>query len=158
MALVLGVVFNFIIDQINDVGKNVRVLGEFFLPVIAIIDVYVMIGILKVLADALKVEYVHPNIWLFGVIYVFSLSCPFFISHRKDLVKKYKKVFARALNVGGAGDAVKRNKTESGEGESIVPISSDYYELYLKQEQEKDAKKRLYEKKLKSQLIKRLKK
>lgn len=194
LALVLGLVFNFLLTQINDVGNEEKVLGEFFLPVIGIIDVYVMIGISNVLENVLQMDnYNPPNSLLYGIIYVISLCMPFFISHQKKLKEKYlksfSKFFSNSKNVSDVSYGVNnpgnnynnmvnnstfvpnqsnfnansisqnQNNSNSNFGSNNTVNNSqnpDFYDEYMRQLREKEARKALYQDKLKKNLMKRL--
>ncbi|MBN2881498.1 hypothetical protein JXM83_05615 [Candidatus Woesearchaeota archaeon] len=159
MALILGFVFNFLIDQINQVGQQEKILGEILLPVIGLIDVYVMIGIFSVIVTALNIKHVLPNSLLYGIIYVSCFSLPFYIFHFDSLAKKYKNYFqkkpkdvSQSMNISGE----RGSNVNPSYGQNMV--SQDYYQQYLNQVKQQETKKMLYQKRLKDQLLKRLNK
>jgi hypothetical protein len=165
MALILGIVFNILIDQINQVGKELKILGEIILPVIAIIDVYVMIGILSVLVSALKIDYVPPNQYILGAIYVVSLAGPFYFSHFEYIKLKYFGFMSKSRKNINKDDMQQSDSMQSSQsgGQYISQseynqntVSQDYYDAYMQQQRIEEAKKMLYQKKLREQLIRKL--
>lgn len=182
IAFVLGIVFNFLLDQINQLGKQEKIVGEIFLPVISMIDVYVMFGITNVLIDSLKMNYEPHNQFLFGLVYVISLSSPFYISHSKMIFNKYllrffsgshntKKIQQVQMRRGNSPvGSASQNSGYAQNPDQNAPVGiqgmqnvqnaqnaqQDYYEAYLEEQKRINARKMLYEQKLKEKLLSRL--
>jgi len=155
LAFILGVVFNFLVTQINDVGKEEKILGEVFLPVVGVIDVYVMIGISNFLITLMDSStYALPNSYLYGSIFVFSLSFPFYFTHFNKLKLKYQQYFKKKNNTQQYNQI--NNSANNPQNFSNQPQNNDYYEQYMQQLKEKEMRKAQQQERLKQQLMKRL--
>lgn len=171
IAFVLGIVFNFLLDQINQLGKEEKIVGEIFLPVISLIDVYVMFGIANVLVDTLKMTSEPHNQFLFGLVFVVSLSGPFYLSHSKMLIEKYTKRFfvkrtsdnqtVQMLNTNVNFVQNTKNMPQNAQNQNTQSMQNalqqqDYYQAYLEEQKKMNARKMLYEQRLKEKLLNRL--
>lgn len=169
IAFVLGIVFNFLLDQINQLGKEEKIVGEIFLPVISLIDVYVMFGIANVLVDTLKMTSEPHNQFLFGLVFVVSLSSPFYLSHSKMLIDKYTKRFfgkktsetVQMLNTNVNFVQNAKNVPQNAQNQNTQSMQNalqqqDYYQAYLEEQKKMNARKMLYEQRLKEKLLSRL--
>lgn len=182
LAFVLGIVFNFLLDQINQLGKEEKIVGEIFLPVISLIDVYVMFGISSVLINTLRVTYESHNQIIFGVVYVVSLSGPFYLSHSKMLIDKYFGRWMKNASNGKNNPDNPQTRIQVPDGRNmqynmnvqagrsgsnannmnvrpdIINSQQDYYQMYLEDQKKQEARKMLYERRLKERLLERLNK
>jgi len=84
MGLVFGAMFNFLLRDIEHVDYKHHIIAGVFLPVLALITIFVVVNLSTVLAAIMKTP-IHHNMWLISLIYVVAFTLPYAVYKVKDL-------------------------------------------------------------------------
>ena len=79
VALVMGFLYNFLIMDIGYLGRKHHIWAGIIIPVIAVVNVVVMIGVANQLIGILQIETVRQNPWFIGVSYGVAFITPYLI-------------------------------------------------------------------------------
>lgn len=79
IALVLGLVFNFLIIDIENLERKHHLFAAFFIPLIAIINLFLIVDVANKLSILLKIN-THNNPLIISMIYVIVFLLPYLVS------------------------------------------------------------------------------
>ena len=87
LGLVFGFIFNFLITDIEHLETRHHVFAGTFIPLIGIIDIFIMITISNDIARVFKLM-THSNALYVAIVYVVSFMLPYIITNFTYLVHK----------------------------------------------------------------------
>jgi hypothetical protein len=82
LGLLFGVLMHIIIKEIQHLKKSHYFVFEIFIPVLALINIYIITRLSNLLAPRMGITIQH-NPWLVSVLYVMAFSLPHIISRMK---------------------------------------------------------------------------
>lgn len=95
IGLVFGILFNFLIRDIEHVQTEHHVAAGAFIPVVAIVNIFIVTAVAKSLAIRLNLDITqHPAI--LSLVYVISFLSPYIVEALQDFLLK-KGVIAKRL-------------------------------------------------------------
>ncbi|MFH1063968.1 MAG: hypothetical protein V1729_02725 [Candidatus Woesearchaeota archaeon] len=87
---VFGALFNVILKDIEQVDESHHVVAGVFIPAIAVVTVYFMVGVANKFNTLIQSENIHSELVL-SIVYVVCFSAPYFIYKIKDFVWEHKQ-------------------------------------------------------------------
>ena len=88
LALVMGFLYNYLILDVGHVGKEHHILALITIPLIAFINVVIMVLVGNSLIKSLEIVNVPHNPWLVGVVFSVFLLFPSLIEKLSGMRKK----------------------------------------------------------------------
>lgn len=88
MGLVFGALFNFLLTDIERLDENHHVMTGVVIPVLAVINVYIMVNVSKTIGTIISIT-VNQNALVISIIYVAMFMVPYIIN---AILKNYKIV------------------------------------------------------------------
>ncbi|MDO8661237.1 MAG: hypothetical protein Q7K43_05070, partial [Candidatus Woesearchaeota archaeon] len=77
IALSFGTVLDAVLRMVQRISQQ-QVIAELFIPVLALINIYVIAGLTNTLSAKIGLNTVH-NAWMISVVYVVAFSLPHFV-------------------------------------------------------------------------------
>jgi hypothetical protein len=90
VALVWGLLFNIVIDDIEELDEKHHIIAGIFIPFIAVFNVYMIVNLSNAVDKALNISEIQQNPWIVGGVYVLAFMLPFSISKIKERQEKKK--------------------------------------------------------------------
>ncbi|GEM_PF-4621599 len=77
IALSFGTVIDAVLRMVQRISQQ-QVIAELFIPILALINIYIIAGLTNTLSVKIGLDTVH-NAWLISLVYVFAFSLPHFV-------------------------------------------------------------------------------
>ncbi len=90
VGLVFGALFSVILKDIEHVDESHHIMAGVFIPAIAVVTVYFMVGVANRFNTLINSTNTH-SAWLISVVYVVCFSAPYFLYKIKDLIWEHKQ-------------------------------------------------------------------
>ncbi len=77
LAAVIGFVYNFLITDIGHLEKKHHLWAGILVPLLALVNILIVVGVANALIDDLRVENAPHNIWLVALVFVLAFILPY---------------------------------------------------------------------------------
>lgn len=94
MGFVFGMMFNFLLRDIEHVDYKHHVVAGVFIPALAVITILVVVRVANTFAKILKSN-VHQNMWVVAIVYVIAFTTPYLTYKFNDL--KFQKTHKKRV-------------------------------------------------------------
>lgn len=91
MGMLFGLMFNFLLRDIEHVDYQHHIIAGIFIPVLSLITITIVLRLTNVVASVMNLP-LHQDIWFVGFLYVFSFSAPYFVYKYYDIKEDAKKI------------------------------------------------------------------
>jgi hypothetical protein len=88
VALVWGLLFSIIINDIEELDVQHHIIAGIFIPFIAIFNVYMMVNLSNSVKKILQISQIQQSPWLVGIVYVAFFMLPYFFT---KVVPRFRK-------------------------------------------------------------------
>ena len=79
LALMFGLLFNLLVRGIEGIKRKHYLIGEIFIPAIALINVFIMVNLANSIIEKFQVANATHSAVLVAIVYVFFFSLPYII-------------------------------------------------------------------------------
>lgn len=94
LGLAFGFLFNVLLIDIEQIDPKHHVIAGIFIPVIALINIFIVVNITNIIDQAIFGTQIQQNAFIIGIIYVAAFIGPYLVTKAMDVREERRKAMA----------------------------------------------------------------
>ena len=94
LGLAFGFLFNILLIDIEHIDPRHHVIAGIFIPVLALINIFIIVNITNAIDKAIFGTQVQENAFIVGIVYVIAFVGPYLVTRAMDMLETRKKAVA----------------------------------------------------------------